>query len=107
MDGFQTALEHVGILLEFQLIRCEHVVRQVGVVDKVADVPYALEFQVVDGHDALGAPVEAVGGKGALEENGDQSGDQRQCNADCHQNDCRGNRQECTEVAESEAVSLP
>ena len=39
----------------------------------MADVPYALEFQVVDGHDALGAPVEAVGGKGALEENGDHA----------------------------------
>ena len=34
----------------------------------MTNVPYALKFQIVNGHDALGAPVEAVGGKCALEE---------------------------------------
>ena len=70
----QTAFQHIGIALEFQLIRREHIIRQVGVIDKVTDVPHALEFQIVDGHDALGSPIKAMGRKGAFEEYGDHAG---------------------------------
>ena len=64
----QAALEHVCILFKFQLVRREHIARQVGVINKVVDVPNALEFQVVNGHNRLCAPIKAMGCKSALEE---------------------------------------
>ena len=36
--------------------------------------PDKLEFQIVDGHDALGSPIKAMGRKGAFEEYGDHAG---------------------------------
>ena len=36
---------------------------------KALHIPNTLEFQVVDGHNGLGAPVEAVACKGAAQEN--------------------------------------
>ena len=62
------ALEHICILFKFQLVRREHIARQVGVINKVVDVPNALELQVVNGHNRLCAPIKAMGCKGALEE---------------------------------------
>jgi len=64
----QAALEHICILFKFQLVRREHIARQVGVINKVVDVPNALEFQVVNGHNRLCVPIKAMGCKGALEE---------------------------------------
>ena len=58
---YETALEHIRIAVELKLIRCEVVVRKTNDILHGLDIPYALEFQVMDRHDGLDSAIELIG----------------------------------------------
>ena len=56
--------------MEFELVGREHIVRERGVVLEGINVPYALEFQVVDSHNGLSRAVKRVSCKSCVQEYG-------------------------------------
>ena len=48
---YQTAFQIVGIFIRLQFVRCKEVIRQTGNTFYSLNIPYSLEFQVVDGHN--------------------------------------------------------
>ena len=48
---YQAAFQIVGIFIRLQFVRCKEVIRQTGNTFYSLNIPYSLEFQVVDGHN--------------------------------------------------------
>ena len=48
---YQTAFQIIGIFIRLQFVRCEEVIRQTGYTFYSLNIPYSLEFQVVDSHN--------------------------------------------------------